>query len=46
MSENVLESICQLESIDIAQTELHMCVHYQLCETQDFSTQVEGISES
>lgn len=46
MSEHVLQSIGELERIDIAQSELNVRVDDELRETEDFSTQVERVSES
>lgn len=46
MSECVLQAINKLEGIHIAQPVLHMRVHHQLCQTQDFMTEMESISKS
>lgn len=46
MREDVLKSIGQLESIDVAETVLHVRIDDKLCETQDLTTQVEGVSET
>ena len=46
MTEDVLERIGQLEGVDVSETELHMRIDNQLRQTQDFSAQVECISET
>lgn len=46
MSEHVLQSIGELERIDIAQSELDVRVDNELRKTKDFSTQMERVSES
>ena len=46
MTEDVLQCIGQLERVDVAKTELHVRIDDQLRETEDFSAQVESISES
>ena len=46
MGEDILDSISQLESIDIAETVLNVGVNDKLGRTKDFSTQVEGVSET
>lgn len=46
MSENVLNCICELESVDVAETELYMSIHNEFREFEDFSAQVECVSEA
>ena len=46
MSEDVLNSIGELEGIDIAETILDVGVNNEFSQTKDFSTQVEGVSEA
>lgn len=46
MSEDVLDSIGKLEGIDISEAVLNVGVDNELCQTKDFSTQVEGVSET
>lgn len=46
MGEHVLQTVCKLESIDVAQSKLDVGVHDKLGESKDLSTQVEGVSES
>ena len=46
MTEHVLETIGELERIDVTQSELHVGIHNELGQTQDFSDQMEGVSES
>ncbi len=45
MGEGVLQAICQLESIYIAQPELDIGVHHQLGEPQNLSAQMERIAK-
>jgi hypothetical protein len=44
--EGELKTVCKLERIDIAQSVLNVRVDDKLCETQDFSDQMESVSES
>lgn len=46
VGKHVLQTICELESIHIAQTELDVRVDDQFSQSQDFSNQMEGVSES
>jgi hypothetical protein len=46
MSEDVLQGVCELESVDIPKSELDVSVDNQFCETKDFSTKMESIAES
>ena len=46
MRKYVLESVGELKGVYIAQPKLHMGVHNQFCESQDFPTEVKRISES
>ena len=46
VGENVLQSIRQLEGIDVVQTVLDVRVNDELRQTQDFSTQVESVTET
>lgn len=46
VSKCVLQSIRQLKCIHVAKTILDMRVDYQLRQTQDLSTKMEGVSES
>ena len=46
MCEDVLESIGELERVDIAQAELDIGVDDKLCQAQDLATQVECVSET
>lgn len=45
MGEGVLQAICQLESIYIAQPELDIGVHHQLGQPQNLSAQMECIAK-
>ena len=45
MGEGVLQAICQLESIHIAQPELDIGVHHQLGQPQNLSAQMECIAK-
>ena len=38
MREDVLERIGELEGVDVAQTELHVCVDHELRQTKDLTT--------
>lgn len=42
MSENVLQTIGQLESINVVQSVLHVRIDDQFGQAQDFTTQVES----
>ena len=46
MGEDILDGISELESIDITETVLNVGVNDKLGQTEDFSTQVEGVSET
>ncbi len=46
MTERILQPVCQLIRIHVPQPKLHVAVHYELCETQDFTTQVECVTKS
>ena len=46
MCEDVLESIGELERVDVAKTELDVGVDDKLRQAQDLATQVEGVSET
>lgn len=46
MREGVLQAICKLEGIHIAQPELYIGVHHQLGQPQNLSAQVEGIAKA
>jgi hypothetical protein len=46
VGKHVLQSIGQLECVDVSESELDVRVDNELGETQDFSTQVESVSES
>ena len=46
VSKNVLKTVSQLESVDVVETILDMGVDNQLCQTQDFATKMESISET
>ena len=43
---DVLDSIGELEGIDVAQTELDMSIDDELGETEDFTTKMERVSET
>jgi len=44
--EDVLQRVLELESIDIANTELNVSINDELRKTQDFSTQVASVSKT
>jgi hypothetical protein len=46
MGEYVLKSVSELKGVYIPQPELHMGVHDQFCQSQDFPTEVKRISET
>lgn len=46
MSEDILQGIGKLKSIDVAKPELDMCINDKLGEPQDFTTQMESISKT
>jgi pyrimidine operon attenuation protein/uracil phosphoribosyltransferase len=46
VAEDILECISQLEGIDIAKTELNMCVNDKLSKTKNFAAQVESVSKT
>ena len=46
MRENVLKRISELECIDVTKTVLDVSIDDKLGKTQDFTTQVESVSES
>lgn len=46
MRERVLQAICQLEGINIAQPELDIGIHHQLGQPQNFSAQMESIAKA
>jgi hypothetical protein len=43
---DLLQCTRQLESVNTAKSELDMCVNDELCETQDFTAQVEHVSKT
>jgi hypothetical protein len=46
VSEDILQCISELESIDIAETELDMSIDDELSEAKNFTTQMESISKA
>jgi hypothetical protein len=46
MREDILQRVGKLERVDIPEPELDMRIHNELGESQDFSAQMEGISEA
>ena len=46
MREDILQRICELESIDISKTELHMSIDDKLGEPKNLATQVKCVSET
>jgi hypothetical protein len=46
VSKDVLECVCELEGVDVAETVLNVGVDHELRETKDFTTQMEGVSET
>ena len=45
MREDVLQSVSELEGVDVAEAVLDVSVDDELGEAQDFAAQVEGVSE-
>jgi hypothetical protein len=45
MRENVLKTVCKLESFNVTETVLHMRINYKLHHPQNLTTQVECITE-
>ena len=45
MCKNVLQSVCELECVDIAETELHVGIDDEFCKSEDFMAEMEGVSE-
>jgi hypothetical protein len=43
---NVLDGIRQLEGVDVTKSELDVRIDDELCKTQDFTAQVERVSET
>ena len=46
VSEEILQPVRKLESVDVTKSELDVGVDDELGQSQDFSTKVEGVSES
>jgi hypothetical protein len=46
MSEDILDRIGKLERIDIAESILHVGIDHQLGESEDFTAQMERVSET
>jgi hypothetical protein len=46
VSKDVLECVCELEGVDVAEAVLDVGVDNELRETKDFTTQMEGVSET
>lgn len=46
MRKDVLQSIGQLEGVNVAKSELDVCVDDKLGETQNFTAQVECVSKT
>jgi len=44
--EDILDTISELESIDVSETILHMRIDNELHESEDFSAEMEGITET
>ena len=44
--EDVLNGVSELEGVDIAKTELNVSVDDELRQTEDFTAQMEGVSET
>ena len=46
MGERILEAVCQLECVNVAESVLDVRIYNQLGEAEDFTGQVERISEA
>ena len=46
MRKNVLQRICELESVDISKTKLNMSIDNELGKPKNLATQVERVSET
>ena len=46
VSENVLQTIRQLKGVNVVQTILNMCIHHQFRQPQDFTAQMESVTET
>ncbi len=46
VGKSVLQTIRQLESVHITQSILHVRVNHKLGQAEDFSAQMEGVTES
>jgi len=46
MRKNILQRICELESVDISKTKLHMGIDDELGEPENFAAQVERVPET
>ena len=46
MTEDILKGVGQLEGVNIAESELDVRIDNELRQTQNLSTQVEGVSEA
>ena len=45
VSEHILQTIRQLEGVDVAQAILYVTVNHKFCQTQDLAAQVESIAK-
>jgi hypothetical protein len=45
MRKDILQGISKLECISITEPVLHVRIHNQLCQAQDFPTEVESVAE-
>lgn len=43
---DILQCICKLESINVAEAVLHVSINNKLCQAKDFATKVESIAEA
>lgn len=43
---DILQRICKLESINVAEAVLHVSINNKLCQAKDFATKVESIAEA
>lgn len=46
VGEYILDGISELEGIHVAKPELNVRVNHELCESNDFTTKMEGIPEA
>jgi hypothetical protein len=46
VSKNILQSISELEGINVTETELDMCVNNQFRKSENFTTKMKGVPKT